>query len=197
MYEWRKLTDEERWETLKARRRNKVPHHAPPAAVIEVGFCTVTAACYEHRDVMADSARRRTFLQELLEHLEPVCKRTHAWVVLPNHYHVLIELTKTIALRSYMGKLHGRTSRQWNLADGTPGRKVWYHSIERCIRSPGHYYTSLNYIHHNPVRDGYCRTWLDWECSSARDFLQEVGRDKAIEIWRAYPLKESGKRGEE
>ncbi len=91
-----------------------------------------------------------------------------------------------------MGKLHGRKSREWNLEDSYIGRKVWYHSFERNVRSSRHYYRSLNYIHHNPVKHGYCSRLTDWKPSSFKSFLSEAGRRHAIEIWKAYPIGDYG-----
>ena len=89
-----------------------------------------------------------------------------------------------------MGKLHGRTSREWNLEDETPGRKVWFHCIEKGINSNRHFYRTLNYIHHNPVKAGLCHKWIEWEASSAREYLENVGREEAMRIWREYPAEE-------
>ena len=51
----------------------------------------------------------------------------------------------------------------------------------------------MNYIHHNPVKHGYVKQWSDWPFSSANDFLEEVGRDHAIELWQQYPILDYGK----
>jgi putative transposase len=186
------MSEEERKQVLLSRKKQKVAHHAPPGSILQPGYYIVTAANYEHREIMRHRERRCIFCQELIDHLSPVCKRIDAWVILENHYHILVEIAEEMNLRPYMGKLHGRTSRKWNLEDKSPGRKVWYHSVERRIESASHYYRSLNYIHHNPVKHGYCDSWLDWDPSSAARFIKEEGRERAIEVWQAYPISEYG-----
>jgi putative transposase len=57
------------------------------------------------------------------------------------------------------GELHGRTSFQINGEDNMRGRKVWHRFQDRCMRSDRHFYTSLNYIHNNPVKHGYVIKW--------------------------------------
>jgi putative transposase len=60
------------------------------------------------------------------------------------------------------------------------------------MRSERHFWTSLNYIHNNPVRHRYVERWQDWPYSSASAFLESVGRETAEEIWRNYPLLDYG-----
>ncbi len=73
------------------------------------------------------------------------------------------------------------------------GRKVWYNSVDRYIRNDRHFWTTMNYVHHNPVHHGYVKKWQEWSFSSAIDFLKKVGREKAKEIWLNYTLLDYGK----
>ena len=50
----------------------------------------------------------------------------------------------------------------------------------------------MNYVHNNPVHHGYVKKWQEWSFSSAIDFLEKVGREKAKEIWLNYPLLDYG-----
>jgi putative transposase len=43
------------------------------------------------------------------------------------------------------------------------------------------------------VHHGYVRLWSDWPYSSAGDFIEQVGREQAISIWREYPVLDYGK----
>jgi len=52
----------------------------------------------------------------------------------------------------------------------------------------------MNYVHNNPVHHGYVDRWTDWPWSSAEKYLEAVGRDRASEIWREYPLLDYGKK---
>jgi putative transposase len=111
-----------------------------------------------------------------------------AWCVLPNHYHILVRTSHLPDLIRRLGALHGRCSRAWNREDATTGRTVFHRSSDRYIRSTRHFWATLNYIHHNPVRHGYVCRWTDWPWSSATDYLRLTGREHAAHIWKTYPV---------
>lgn len=50
----------------------------------------------------------------------------------------------------------------------------------------------MNYIHHHPVKHGLVQKWQEWPFSSAREYLDRVGREKARDIWFKYPVKDYG-----
>jgi putative transposase len=143
--------------------------------------------------VGASIERMQSFCAELLDVLQANCTTIHAWVVLPNHYHALVSTSDLNATLKPMGALHGRTSFEWNGEENARGRKVWFNVVDRTMRSERHYWSTINYIHHNPVRHGYVAKWQDWPFSSASEYLEQVGVEKAHEIWREYPLLDYGK----
>ena len=132
------------------------------------------------------------FMEKLLLTIEEASFELDGFCVLPNHYHILAKGTEVAHLRLALGKLHGRTSRLWNLSDACTGRKVWFRSFDKLIRSTRQYYATLNYIHYNPIKHGYCQKVTDWKWSSATSFIEQVGRENASKIWKSYPIKDSG-----
>src|SRR5262249_21022291 len=95
------------------------------------------------------------FSHDLLMTLTAHARQTFAWCVLPNHYHALVDAPDIKLLLHELGLLHGRTSYAWNGEQKTRGRKGFFRAVERAIRSERHYWATLNYVHHNPVRHGY------------------------------------------
>jgi putative transposase len=154
----------------------------------------LTAACYEHHSIVgANPERLAEFSARLLEVLELHTEKLYAWCVLPNHYHALILTRQLPELLKSIGLMHGRTSFDWNGEDGKRGRKVWYNCVETAIKSDRHFWATLNYVHHNPVHHGYVKLWPEWPFSSGGSFLQEVGHDRAVELWKEYPIRDYGK----
>jgi putative transposase len=156
MYSWRRMAPERRREALKYRQRHRLPWHSPPHYVGDSGLYLLTAACYEHRPVIGVDARRMAeFEVELLETLTRHTRECFAWIVLPNHYHVLVSAPDIKGLLKAVGQLHGRTSFRWNGEDALRGRQVWYRAAETEMKSEGHFWATLNYVLHNAVRHGY------------------------------------------
>ncbi|MCC6356597.1 MAG: transposase [Verrucomicrobiae bacterium] len=116
-----------------------------------------------------------------------------AWCVLPNHYHVLVEVSALADLVGALGRLHGRSACAWNREEGTRGRKVFFRAADRAMRSERHFLATLNYVHHNPIRHGYVERWTDWPWSSASEYLSRVGWAEAERRWREYPIGDYGR----
>jgi len=196
MYNWRKLTAAERKEVLEYRKRNRQPWHTPPHLDLKGTHCyLVTAACYEHAPIVGKSKERYI---ECEDQVLAACNRfafeIYAWCILPNHYHVLLKTEKIKELRRELGLFHGRSSRKWNLEDDFAGRQVWHSCFERPMKSERHLQVSLNYVHHNPVYHGYVSLWTDWLFSSASDYLEQIGKRRAAELWQSYPILDYGKK---
>lgn len=183
-----------RAEVLTHRKRQGRPWHGPPHFTgQQTRQYLITGACYEHASILGASPERMdAFASRLLSTLESVEAVVHAWCVLPNHYHVLSTTHDLPKLIAQMGKLHGSTSFAWNGEDGEPGRQCWHRATDRAMRSQEHFWATLNYLHHNPVRHGYVSKWQDWPWSSARDYLAKQGTDEAARIWKAFPVLDYG-----
>lgn len=195
MYEWRKMTGEERAGILAERKTRKLPWHSPPHLEFEgvVSFI-ITAACYEHAHIIGKNPKRMAdFEREILDACQKIEAKIFAWCVLPNHYHILVRTGNIKLLRGELGRVHGRTSRFWNQEDNQQGRKVRFNFFDRNMKSRRHFFASLNYIHNNPVFHGYCQKWQDWAFSSAESFLEKAGLEKASQIWKDYPILDYGR----
>ena len=187
MYLWRKLNEKQRTELLEFRQFHNRPWHSPAHVESQNGRYLLTSACYEHRPILGLNPRRlANFSERLLKTLELHSEQIYAWCVLPNHYHALILTRKLPELLETIGRLHGRTSFDWNGEDNERGRKVWFNCAETAMKSDRHFWATLNYVHHNPVRKGFVARAEDWRWSSAANYLTEKGG--VIEIDRVAPL---------
>jgi len=190
------MSPEQRQHVLAYRQLTKVPLHSPPRWNDDGRTPTIyllTAACYEHAHLIGKNCSRQSeFTNVLLDTARSNSVRLYAWCVLTNHYHLLIETPNVKDLTKELGRLHGRTSRCWNLQDSCVGRTVWHRCSDRRMRSDAHFWTSMNYVHNNPVKHGLVAKWTDWPWSSASEYLEKFGPDEATRIWRDYPLKDYG-----
>ena len=193
MYAYRKLSPDEQARLLQWRKMNRLPLHEPPHFEDGVQRYMITGACYEHRPILDSDSRGTVFSRDLLVACGDIAEcDVQAWVVLRNHYHVLLQGTLE-QLRPALGKLHNRTASIWNREDDAPGRRVWYRFGDRRIRSEGHYFATLNYIHANPVRHRCAQKSTEWPWSSLQRWLEDCGEAYLRELWKAYPVDEYGK----
>jgi REP element-mobilizing transposase RayT len=96
---------------------------------------------------------------------EGMC-RVHAWVLMPNHVHLLIE--PRIAMGHITKSLKGSTARQANSILGRTGKYFWQNeSFDHWIRDAAEFAKVKKYIEANPVVAGLVENESDWKWSSA------------------------------
>jgi putative transposase len=192
--EYRKLTFREQEEVVRYRRERGYPLHAPPHPFRDAGYYLITAAIFEHAFVMNPPHRRTEFEILLLEAMKGIRAEVIAWVILLNHYHILIDVESLDSVSAALKYLHGKTSRQWNLEDNlTKKRRVWYKFSDRLMRSEKQLHQTFNYIHYNPIKHGYTNDIYEWPWSSFILYEESKGRDWLREKWKSNtPPEELG-----
>ena len=96
----------------------------------------------------------------------------HAWCIMPNHVHVLIEPLVDLAgivqgWKSYTARWVLGKNEQLALKIPTSGQLWMREYWDRYIRDAGHYQRAVEYIHQNPVKAGLCHCAEAWPWSSA------------------------------
>jgi len=193
---WRRLSEDQRKEVLEYRKCHKRPWRRPPHFDQGNTHYYLTGACYEHRDWIGHSPQRMgDFYESLLETIQNHADSADpaAWCVLPNHYHLLLRTANLKSLVTALSRLHGGSSFRWNREENCQRRKVWHGVSDRAMRSEGHFWATVNYIHHNPVKHGYVARWDEWPFSSATGYLKNLGREEAARIWNDFPILDYGK----
>jgi len=78
-----------------------------------------------------------------------------AWVVMPDHMHLLIEMGDRDSLSANVGSLKKTVSSQVNTARDTMGSKLWQPGFhDRALRKDDDLVAVARYIVANPVRAG-------------------------------------------
>ena len=122
------------------------------------------------------------YVQHSFLHFHGQRYHLHAWCVMPNHVHVLIEPVSDLA--SIVQGWKSFTAR-WILKHGAAlgvslpqGRALWMREYwDRYIRDENHYRKTVDYIHQNPVKAGLCarpEAWL-WSSAGSSGVLARTG----------------------
>jgi putative DNA methylase len=91
----------------------------------------------------------------------------HAWIVMPNHVHVLCEPLAGHTIPQIVGVWKSFTALAINRLLGRSGA-LWMEDYwDRFIRDETHYHRVIAYIHDNPVKAGLASSPEDWPWSSA------------------------------
>jgi putative transposase len=92
--------------------------------------------------------------------------RLGAFVVMPDHHHVVIALNSGYTLPGIMKPLGSCTAREINRISGSSGG-IWQEGYyDRGIRKMENILEIFEYIHHNPVRKGLVSRADEWPYSS-------------------------------
>jgi putative DNA methylase len=102
--------------------------------------------------------------------------RLHAWVVMPNHVHVLITPIGNNNLSGIVHSWKSYSAKESNALLGRTGEFWQADYFDRFIRNAEHGEKTIFYIHENPVKAGLCATAGDWAWSSAGEMVNG-GRD--------------------
>lgn len=192
MYDYRRMTPEERNAVVEHRRSRGFPLHKPPHPDQGEGWYLITAATYEHRPRFPAVNELTALANRLVESFSEAAIECGGWVVFPNHYHALVRCQELRVVGRTVGRVHGRSSRYANLRDGTPGRKVWYQYTDRKMRSDRHYMATLHYVAFNPVKHGYVDEMRDWPWSSIHELIGNHGRSWIDDMTNRYPIGDYG-----
>ncbi|MEO7993811.1 MAG: transposase [bacterium] len=112
-------------------------------------------------------------IQELLVAQDGIPYKLYAWVIMPNHVHVLVETMPGNSLGTIVKKWKGASARICNQLLGRTG-EFWYREYyDRYIRDSDHFARAVQYIHENPVVAGLVKLAAEWPWSSAARLLPE------------------------
>ncbi|MCH7227630.1 transposase [Haloferula sp. A504] len=115
-------------------------------------------------------------LHEALHFHDEQRYRLHAWVVMPNHVHVLFETLGEWTLAQILKSWKGFTARQINERLGRTG-PLWQRSyFDRMIRDWPHFGRCVRYILRNPEKAGLGKAGCPLGTSRVADRFRESGK---------------------
>lgn len=150
----------------------------------------VTSRGNERRKIFVDDADRWMFLrilEEMIEHNGVVC---HAWVLMDNHYHLLLE-TPEANLSSAMKHLNAVYTQKFNQKHHRVGHLFQGRFKALVVEKDSYLKELCRYLVLNPVRARMVKHPRDWKWSSYRG---TVGQEKPLKwMERDWILGQFGK----
>ncbi|MCI0556748.1 MAG: transposase [Anaerolineae bacterium] len=105
--------------------------------------------------------------EQALEYFDRQRYTLHAWVIMPNHVHVLLTPGKDESLSGIIHSWKSFTAKRANVILGRQGSFWQREYFDRKIRDERHLNDAIVYIHNNPLQAGLCEDPVDWQFSSA------------------------------
>lgn len=144
----------------------------------------LTFSCYQQLPLFNNDRIKDAFV----DHIQTTRSKTNfnliAWVIMPEHVHLLIwpdiEIAPVSKVVWHLKRTFARTViARWKEIDATVLKRIqstngqyrfWQHGggYDRNIISPHELEEKLHYIHHNPLKRGLVENQADWSWSSAR-----------------------------
>lgn len=127
----------------------------------------VTARGNAREDIFLDDADRRQFLSLLSETVDERDWTCHAWCLMDNHYHLLVE-TAAANLGRGMRQINGVYTQRFNRAHGRVGHLFQGRYKAILVEKDAYLLELCRYVVLNPVRAGLVGRPQDWPWSSYR-----------------------------
>jgi len=164
--------------------------HAPTHLFIDIYPYFITSGTYLKKHNFASTQMKRILLDIIQEILYKNSDELLAWVILSNHYHLMINFKDPFLLPEIIKKFHSKSAVILQKIEKQQNKKVWYNYWDRCIRDERDCYSKLNYIHFNPVKHGYVENPLDYDFSSYKYYLDKLGSAKLVKIITDFPWEQ-------
>ena len=175
--------------------RGYLPHFDAPGTTQMIGFRLADSLPQERRPEwesilrIKDERERRVRLEEYLDLGHGACElaipavaermenillydderrcRLLAWVIMPNHVHVLVEIDATPM--SKLVQCWKKLASDFVNARCQRAGRWWQEDyFDRYIRDEAHFHKAVHYLEHNPVKAGLVKEAKEWPWGSAK-----------------------------
>lgn len=121
----------------------------------------------EKRNIFIEPRDRRIFVELLTSVISECGWICHAYCLMSNHYHLLIE-TPEENLSGGMKSINGIYSQWFNNTHGRVGHLMQGRYTSKLVDRDGYFLWLTRYFARNPVESGFCDHPAEWHWSSYR-----------------------------
>jgi putative transposase len=161
--------------------------HAPLHRFNDAGIYFITGATLYKQHFYRAAAALDLLQAVLFTTAKRFACELQAWVLLSNHYHLVVSSEAGEAVRELLARFHSDSSVALNRLDGVSGRRVWFQFRDTQLTYEKSWlarlkYTQENAVHHRLVLDAEEYRW----CSAG--WFEENARPSFVKTLRAVQI---------
>ena len=136
----------------------------------------ISVRCAGDSKPFAEQRICQAYLDVLEQKVNDLRFELFAYVIMPDHVHLLLRVPQNISLQKLMNHINGAASRKLNQLRGTTGQKFWQGGFfDVRIRGLVDFAVKVNYIHNNPVKTELVQEAEQYQFSSAKTYVAQFG----------------------
>jgi putative transposase len=140
----------------------------------------ITSVTYERKPWFSEQVAAELLLNIILYHKFACHYRLYGFVIMPDHFHMVVQPYGQLDLSSITKRIKGNFTRFFHLYTGQ-SEPIWQKGFyDRGIRSRQELISTLEYMHNNPVRKGLATRPDKYEFSSCGYY---DGGDQRFVLW--------------
>jgi len=156
------------------------------------GTYFVTSRTWESRALFANAALCSSFVEALLHYRDQGAYQLHAFVLMPEHFHVLITPASHVAVERAVQYIKGGSARRMGEELGLRF-PVWQRGFsDHRIRDADDYSAHVRYIEENPVKERLVKRASEYPWSSASGKFQLDGCPQGLKPLTEVPFVRHG-----
>ncbi|MCX6834546.1 MAG: transposase [candidate division Zixibacteria bacterium] len=127
----------------------------------------ITCVTYDRRPILVEHSD--LFLSSLNRMKAAVDFTLHAWVILPDHFHLILDVGE-VDISKTMQRIKLSFSADYRKRCGLKEGRVWQARFwDHIVRDQADFNRHLDYIHYNPVKHGITAAPMKWRFSSIHE----------------------------
>lgn len=164
--------------------------HNPPHVFIENCKYFITSSIFNKMRLLKRDETKLKLLEYIKKSVTNYNWKLEEWVILDNHYHLMLESdSRPESLSKIMAGIH-RYSAIWikkNVQIPLNQIKIWHNYWDKCLTYDSSYFSRLNYIWYNPVKHKYVDEPQMWKFGS---YFERYESEKSYlkELKEKYPF---------
>ncbi|MFZ2726675.1 MAG: transposase [Methylococcaceae bacterium] len=153
--------------------------HTPAHLLLDNTVYFITSATYKKRKLLKSSLIKEHLIKTIADCLAEKQWQLNHWVILDNHYHLLVKSHNASDMTKIFRKIHVLSAQFINkqLICENP---IWWNYWDYCPRNEQDYLIRLNYLFFNPIKHGYVTNLNDYPFSSFHQFIENQGRELVV-----------------